>query len=153
MKARHTLVGAGGGMMLLATLLTPGQAAHAAPSQHEGAASNTSAVDCVVSDPSFYNNFWWYGYADPSSRGYAWFREHGEYLRVIDTSSNGHRIYVDFDYCFDGHWKHRGTYDSGPNDGAIDVKEYNFSYKEGRRVRFRVKQGGDVYGNFRYAVS
>lgn len=87
--------------------------------------------------------------ASIAGRGSVTYYERGEYLTVRDTSSNGWRVVALFSWCegpllglgtfhwspttSDG-WQHR---DSGPNQGAVDEKTYNYDFEEGRRVIFR----------------
>ena len=115
-----------------------------------GAASATEAAnsevgiahDCNVGNIN--NGVEWTGYPSTgSSRGHAHFREYGEILEVVDTNSNGQRIYVRFIRC--SHPTDVLTiHDSGPNEGPTDVETYNFDLPEGLRIIFQVCEGSST---------
>ncbi|WP_157987632.1 hypothetical protein [Jiangella endophytica] len=84
-----------------------------------------------------------------TSGGSVTFYERDELLRVSDTRSNGWRVVALFTWCEGPYlsqgvwrespstssgWQHR---DSGPDQGPIDTKTYNYDFTEGRRVIFR----------------
>lgn len=74
---------------------------------------------------------------DYNERGYVTWYSDGERLKVVDTSSNGRRIVALFTYCVSGKWHATLRRDSGPNQGPVDSKTYNFDFAEGRGIAFK----------------
>lgn len=108
----------------------------------------SAKADCFVSDPDRFNGKKWRGITNSGMQtpigwlpdGHADFAEHGEILTVVDKHSNGRRVVVDFDICYDGKWREYKNYDSGKDEGANDVNRYNLAFKDGRSLRMRVCQ-------------
>jgi hypothetical protein len=70
--------------------------------------------------------------------GYAEWYANGEWLEVVDVKSNGRRVVALFRWCTNGQYTEPQWRDSGPDEGRIDSELYNYSFAEGRKIRFVV---------------
>lgn len=70
-----------------------------------------------------------------TDNGFAIWHAYGDWLEVIDTKSDGHRMVALFSYCVDGHWHPNLQLDSGPDEGSHDREKYKFNFAEGRAVK------------------
>ncbi|MDI3404186.1 hypothetical protein [Streptomyces cavernicola] len=108
------------------------------------AEAQTGKRDCFVGNIN--NGDKWTAYAqNPTHPGQATWYEHGDRLKIVDSLSDGNRTIGSIRWCSGGDWSKWHNYDSGPDEGNIDVRWKNFDLKEGRKVQILAcrDNGGD----------
>ncbi len=121
---------------------------------NQAAAAVGPASDCVANNPDDYNGRSTTAYPYRTEKGKAIFHEYDELLTVVDSSPDDMRIQVRLEWCYNGDWRLFDYYDSGPNEGTLDVETYDLDFREGRRLRMIVceKDGSDC-GSTTYTVA
>lgn len=98
------------------------------------AEAQSGRMDCFVGNIN--NGDDWTAYAQTSVHpGSATWYEHGDKLKIQDSLSDGNRTIGSIRWCSGGEWSTWHDYDSGPDEGNIDVRWKDFELKEGRKVQ------------------
>ncbi|MFE0173345.1 hypothetical protein ACFWZ2_13585 [Streptomyces sp. NPDC059002] len=98
------------------------------------AEAQSGRMDCLVGNIN--NGDHWTAEAEMSVHpGMATWYEHGDKLKIVDSLSDGNRTIGSIRWCSGGEWSRWHNYDSGPDEGDIDVRWKNFNLKEGRKVQ------------------
>lgn len=104
------------------------------PEAKSQAEAQSGRIDCFVGNINNGEN--WKAYAQTEAHpGSATWYEHGDKLKITDSYSDGNRTIGSIRWCSGGKWSTWRNYDSGPDEGNIDVEWEDFELKEGRKVQ------------------
>ncbi|MGY6658562.1 hypothetical protein ACXIZN_41035 [Amycolatopsis sp. TRM77291] len=98
------------------------------------AEAESGRMDCFVGNIN--NGDSWTAEAQTEVHpGSATWYEHGDKLKIVDSLSDGNRTIGSIRWCSGGDWSTWRDYDSGPDEGNIDVEWVDFDLTEGRKVQ------------------